>query len=81
MQGSWFRKVGRALSQVLGAFSGGPSDMTFSARMGYQAAKGEWYGRVGAFLVDLVNLPFEWRMGHCARAYEAHRGRNSVVSG
>ena len=65
------RQIGRALSRLLNAVTGGEGDTTFSARSYALKQKGAVLGRLRVVFVDWLNN----EPGHCEKAYQWHKER------
>lgn len=69
----WIEQVGRALSRLLNAVTGGEGDSTFSAWSYHLLVQGKPWG---AWRVDFVDgLPGNYP-GHCKEAYDWHVERH-----
>lgn len=65
----WLRQVGRALSRLLNALTGGEGDTTYSAASWAAKAAGEPLGAARVRFVDWLN----GGKGHCFAAWVWHR--------
>lgn len=73
-------QLGRALSRLLNALTGGEGDTTFSAgsewlRRHGRTALARWAGRARVRFVDWLN----GEPGHCAAAYAWHAERDLFI--
>ena len=71
---NWLLQVGRALTRLLNALTGGTGDTTFSARSWHLKQKGAVLGHIRVWLVDRINR----EPGHCKTAWEWHRQRGLI---